>query len=653
MKKRIMSAMLSIALLGGAFYNLADADIAFAESVGSAYGSGNDSFELPAEDDEPELIPYDLVDRSVFEEDDDEVFDIRGNNRMLRSEYDMNQSIWEQMMAYKFGENYFNPFYQPGTVEITDNTNQLRMTETDLFLKGKNGLDLAIRRKYESQDYSGFYATKHYEGSPTEVAQFLHIYRFNTSTGKSLDIGFYSEDEFYIYMYNGCYVSTLNFDSQFTSDSDLKLGVTYDRIKYKQSDSGIRLTYDSSVEMRIDYILKRQFYEVKNVDLNIARFSIGNGWKIDLPITNSICTYTNSYSDYKYREYSGVFVDVHGKVHTYTEYDDLREYGNGFDSKFSSAITPDIYNEIIYNRYYIEQTAEDGTVYDFTAYDPRDNLTYYMLYSTQPMTTRKQIAYVVKIADSYGNEIKYNYASEGELPVQITDTFGREFVIDTTGISYMENGIEKNITYEKTVLPPEQLDNGSLLSMKPVDRLTVTNQEGESTHYDSRSCNVFSAFSFGSGRLNLNRPMSVTSGSNESSRGYNLERIIYPTGMEKHYKYKDMYIQNDETITIRQMYFVESEHELSDGCVINKKNYTISGDIERTITSTREGDGYYQIKTYDNKGRLTTDYTKNSATASHFSGTEYWYDQNNNITREYIYTDSDENTYQYTYPEAL
>ena len=604
-----------------------------------------------------QLRPEDIQDT-----DEDETYVNTRENRMTQrgSILNGNETLWEEMMCSTFGDYYFKPYDEHKAEEITGDTNRLKIIETDLSLPGKNGLDLDIRRRYDNQDYSACFVSQKVSSYPQSInlPSYRRVFRFNTSTGSSIDIAFQSEDEMYIYMHEGCYITDMDFNYEFASDCGLGFGVAYLQVLDKKAESGILLTYDSSVPMRIVDFAPKSIYYPTNVKLYRPQYNVGGGWSLDMPFTYCIVDYVDSYTGSGYKEwhkdYSGIFIDIEGGVHSFYETSHL--YILPTETEFSSRISADNADPVKYTRYYLDQQLEDGTIYNFVAYDYRTQLTYY-LFSSNDVMNNKRVTRIVQVKDDYGNKITYEYLSDSSytFKIKITDTYGRVIYVTNKGITYKEetDAQEKSINYQVNILPSDSLDNNSILKGKSVYRLTVTNALGEDTIYDSRPVEVFNMYTASNGlyvgrsRLSFSNPM-------DHATGYNLERIVYPTGYEKHYEYIDLYRTYTQGLIMRQVYGVKATYEKVDGTVVNRNDFSMkmgdtnSGKIT-TITEVRASDNRHVISTYDLKGRLTGYNIQSSATSTTLNGATYMYDDNDNMYESYVYKEGRSVPYVYTY----
>lgn len=162
-------------------------------------------------DDENEKTDEDHTINEYINEDitlSDETFNLMAGN--LPEPGDINlfsttndfDSVWNELFSEQFGDDYLKPYEKnTNSQRITGNTNRLLIEENDLKLNGKNGLDFNLIRKHDNQDYNEFTSA-----ILDDQNAYRHRYMValkNTSTNKRIYVAFYTEDDFYTYLYNG------------------------------------------------------------------------------------------------------------------------------------------------------------------------------------------------------------------------------------------------------------------------------------------------------------------------------------------------------------------------------------------------------------------------------------------------------------------
>ena len=237
----------------------------------------------------------------------------------------------------------------------------------------------------------------------------------------------------------------------------------------------------------------------------------------------------------------------------------------------------------------------------------------------------RQTLKIVAVKDNYNNTIYYKYnESDGNLS-KIIDTYGREITFtygnNSTEISYFDTEAQTNrtIKYEHEDLPASALNNDSPLKYKGIKRLKVTNQNGETTIYDSRVTENISYKNYSIPDINSLPNMYGVQA--KTNMGSNIERIIYPNGLESRYRYKCIYLGNADTAISRSVYALEDSYDTFEGKVFNHKTYKFDCDTQKsknsvTITEHNEALDNTTISVYNNKGMLTDSTTSENGKSS-------------------------------------
>lgn len=587
---------------------------------------------------------------------------------------------WKAMYNIMFGDDYLKPYQKKNDGQrVTGNTNRLVIEETDLTLPGKNGLDVVIKRKYDNQDYNGVYSSyEEYDSDGKriyhDVLQDRYIYGFtNTSTGETLYVGFLSEDQLYLYMYNGCYIRPLNTNKKkdFTINGTRKYYYDFEDIASYISDSSSYdwYEYDSSIKMESE---REKYEEATRYTLTSRKMLnnngyLGNDWNLLLPeayIYRYYSERSDSSSTKRYSEnYVGAFRDINGEVHTFDGNGHFTYYKNGSPALYTSSYTPDHNKYLYFEGMYMPKTLyENGPRYNFVIYDVR-GLTYYLYDSgldaennERPGSKRRM--YTVAVKDEYDNMIRYEYGDNYDKITKIIDTYGREINISSIAngkqISYYDDlsGEIKTITYTTETKSASILDNDSPLKPKEISRFTVTNQEGESTIYDSREGEVLNFYS----KLESGKLDDIPNPGKEDvvvDWQKNIERIIYPTGAETRYKYKIIYPVNSNTLVRGGVYAVEASYDIVDGKEENHKEYALNNSsMKITKTCMDNSAGTKIVSEYNDGGQETKTELTPQSTSKPYSTVKYTYNSSNYPTK--IITDENGlvNTTEYTYLSA-
>ena len=351
--------------------------------------------------------------------------DISGVNESEASTYAATPSSdkWETFMNDRFGDAYLTPFKKSSGQIVSGETNRLTIVETDLTLPGKNGLDVNIRRKHDNQYYSDMFemiATDYYATAYNR----RYVYAFTESEeNDTIYIGFMTQDDFYTYMSNGLTVSEIpsKYKSVTKPDDTTCRCYYFENLYAKKSDTGITLTYDSSIDsftanMRYEEAMK---YELNIVELLNNRNRLGSDWTLDIPesgmcedITTSTINTGNTWKTYDY-DFTGAFRDIDGNIYAYTGVGEFKKYIKEDDSD-----TPNIYtaefssidNDYLdFTPYFEMQTLPDtNQEYNFIIHDNNKGLDYYFYNKgvTPTKVSSVQNMYIQAVKDRFGNVIQ-------------------------------------------------------------------------------------------------------------------------------------------------------------------------------------------------------------------------------------------------------
>ncbi len=550
---------------------------------------------------------------------------------------------WKTLFSEQFGDDYLMPYKKnSGGQKVSGKTNRLVVQETDLTLPGKNGLDVNITRKHDNQDYNESY-TGIMGGRDTR--QTRYCYKFNTNTNESFYIAFYTEDDMYRYLYRGGNLKELDASKQFTAwFSDNTQGQCYyfeDIASSLTQEAGtITLEYAGDEKMLEED--KEGSSGLSSHKLLPNKNGLGNNWSLVLPEAYLYRTSFDHEQYMKYNEYMGAFRGLDGVMNSFTgsiNAEILRDGSTVITSSFQFTDSKNLSAECSY-----QTKTVNGVPYNFSVCDS-NGLTYYFNNSAitpeDPEIRAKHPMYIVAIKDDYDNMLRYEYS--GTSLSKIIDTYGREInfsrMEDGCQISYEdEAGQTQIISYTTQQLPPETLQNGSPIEGKPVDRFTVTNQNGDQTIYDSRQTQALCYYTT-KGTPTLQKVQSIGKAAMDVRLGSNIERITYPTGAQTNYTYKCIYPVSQGTDVKSGVYAVEKQWDTVDGEPSSEVNYAFaedSGDLIITEMKNQTSEEYLEtVSRYDVFGSLEQQQInlKKGNYASDYAITSYEYDQHNNITK--------------------
>lgn len=171
----------------------------------------------------------------------------------------------------------------------------------------------------------------------------------NSNTNKRIYVAFYSEDDFYTYMYSGCYMKDI---SKVTTRKFMRNGVTYNYYHFSKLQSYItddqskdHYEYDKSFEPIEFNIGESDTKRLISRRILANRDCIGQDWTFLFPEVylyqysrdvQDNCTDKEVGSKYKLYsgEYVGAFRDLDGTVYSLTGYDAYRKYKSTINSKY-------------------------------------------------------------------------------------------------------------------------------------------------------------------------------------------------------------------------------------------------------------------------------------------------------------------------------
>ena len=577
-----------------------------------------------------------------------------------------NEKKLRDVFAMKFGDDYLKPYEKREDGQrIEGNTNRLVVEETDLRLPGKNGLDLVLKRKHDNQDYNDMciFSNSSVE-VPTNIPTYICTLK-NTETNKTINVAFFTEDDFYENMADGCYLGSLDELTKQTYKDGDKTYSFYNYIdikkKIQNNNTGTFYEYDSSVEP----IVLTRVYETKGTitkkHFSLSHTMLGSNWTLLIPEISIILTNATSdtYSSHRtwWNDYTGVFRDINGNVYSLDGDDTFVKKNDGtttYSSNFYSDDNKYLSFEKMYN---IKTLHTSGAEYNFVVRDS-NGLTYYLYnpYAKEPQPgARNFTSYITAIEDNHGNIIQYKYDAGYKNLIKIIDTYGREINItksnNNTTVSYYDDIAQetKSIIYENTELPSSVLDEDGPIKQKNIKRFTVTNQLGEKTIYDTRDTDIVIQQCLSNGHNVNEYPNMSTSQAFEETGSNNIERIIYPTGAETRYKYKCLYAYIPSGKAMQSKYAVANSYDIIDGKKVNEKSYSFMGSGAITITQTKEASNQKTVTKYNANGLPESIKTTPISKTTPQYTTSYVYDDHDKPEKITVITPISTGTTHYSY----
>ena len=501
---------------------------------------------------------------------------------------------------------------------MSGNSNRFVIEETDLSLEGKNGLNVEIIRRHDNQLFDWSFRSVKTTG---DGKMDISIGKFRRSDNhKEIYVGFLSEDDYYTYMYDGMMVKEMTRVRETEDGIEFYL---FNELYKKRTDTGIYLydvSYGIERETQYNYPAINSLSEFYN---SLRSYSIGEDWELLLPEASLFRYDKYVDGDFKSYEAIGVFRGMDGVVYGFNGTQSFTENEDG-SYKYTSTLRFDDNKYLSISKSYASKTLENGLKYNCVITDNR-GITYYFYhtdYEDNVIGTRENLK-IVAVRDNYNNTIYYTYDNSYENLSKIIDTYGREitftYVDNSTEISYFDTEAQtyRKIKYENEDLSASSLDNDSPIKQKNIKRFKVTNQNGETTIYDSRETENLSYVNYSIPAID-SVPENMYGIETKTNKGTNIERIIYPNGLESRYRYKYIYLGNKDTAVTRGVYGLEDSYDIADGKIFNHKTYEFEKDAkdEITITEYNEALNNTTVNRYNKKGQLVSTVTSEDGSTS-------------------------------------
>ena len=354
--------------------------------------------------------------------------------------------------------------------EVYVGTGALNISTVDLTLPGKNGLDLVIRRSYNSQKVGDI---------PFQLSNFsfrwldMYCYLYEHEDGTTVYINFHSEEEMLHYAPDTVWVSY--------STSDLwksKTGerfILFDHMTVKPAGTGAKLTrvkdqkakrlqYDENT--KLSYVTDMSLLDLGNIDYN---------WNWDIPL---LCNLDADVDYDDFTKYYEALRDFNGNVYSAT----YKLPTNG-DDPYDFQVTDCEGTIIAKEAYRRDHTDETGLTYRLALEDNNGIIMYFD--DKGGMYHYK----IVAVEDRYGNRITYNHMDNGDIV--ITDTYGRVVTLSNSGVTYPdpETGELQQITFAYHIVNDDQVDPYGVLEADNDYQYSVTDVDGNTTTYHMKQHN--------------------------------------------------------------------------------------------------------------------------------------------------------------------
>lgn len=450
----------------------------------------------------------------------------------------------------------------------------------------------------------------------------------NDTTGAQAYIAFLTNDEFYMNLYGDKYISATGLEKAKIYSKDITVDgetQTFRYYRYTDIKGYITSTKDTDNQYyAYDPEIQRKQINVHDTDLwlNISAYptlnysvnDIGAGWRFDFPeimLTGydyDLYNGSNRQKDYEVY-YAGAFKNIEGRVYAFNGSlsEQIRRSGDEDVYTYRSLLTPDEADYLEFTELFESRTLDNGAVYNFTVLDRKNLITYYFFSDNGPGSMSMNLRLKISaVADNYGNAIRYQYGTNGKIS-GIIDTYGRNISVSAEGISYFEpaSQSQRTISYSVEQMPGTYLDNESPTNGTPVQKFTVTNELGENTVYDMRNVSSLSVYCLAKNKGTLNEKFSYNAYSCGVAKATNVERITYPTGAQKHIRYRLIYPYSQKIK--RSVYAVDKMYDSVGTVMSNMSIFEFDDNPENAKITQTDGETTQKHTRNYSEGRCTED----------------------------------------------
>ena len=544
------------------------------------------------------------------------------------------------MLEYKqsvFGEKMSSPTSvgQAGNETINTASGNLQLSATDLYLKGKGGLDVVIKRNYGSlisTEYKDeLYGVEDmdihnrvmsdkliYKYYINNTSDYVYIYYDNEEQllDKENANGEIYTSQNYVQHIIPCKTSAGAYEDVYQS----LIGNNVEDIKEKgfikhyelPSGTSVKLTRDKSLECDKVQYTSVNAYEAIGCKITPNYITIGEDWYFSLDTIDRISTV---------RESSGSYTDYTERGNLITRDGELLSY----EVDYSYNSNKDIYSPDI--GYIISNHGDKSKMYSIRIDYPKDSMD---ASDERDMGFR----YTTKVTDYKGKKLYFDY--RGNLVAE-EDRFGNRIlydktarkIIDTYGrVINLPKGTNNSIRVNGKEVVKYSLEIENNDKLDPYGLLEVDNKKHFKVNYntDTDDAIVYTT----QNHRNIYRlqasPNSMTVASayntdiNCSELYPTLEEITLPTGAKIKYEYEKTNVFFNVKRFSYEKYKIKSRQDVeADGTVSNKYTYAYNNPTEGLLRTGREAhttnivrasDGYTNIDKYDNKGCLTSKETR-------------------------------------------
>lgn len=298
-------------------------------------------------------------------------------------------SYWQYLLSQQFGDEYLSPALVTDGVSVNGVTNRMTISENDLTLPGRHGLNVELIREYDSQRTEAEWRAERNDIALTASHRWIMYTFTDENSGNTYNIAVESEDDYYVFnMDAGIYLTKI--DTRYILKKKVDDGFVY---FYRFSDLYSYQTNDESAEYHLIPIANSRWnftyseresalYSLKSSRVRYSGVDLGMGWSIKLPYAYQLRSEYNRYASSSYTDYesrfNGVFRTIQGELVTFAGYTLVRNKNDG-TATFTSSYNTENNRFCNITTYYEEQQLDDSPelLYNFKVYDSR-GFTYYL-----------------------------------------------------------------------------------------------------------------------------------------------------------------------------------------------------------------------------------------------------------------------------------
>ena len=489
----------------------------------------------------------------------------------------VNEAAYKEWLNANYGDFIKSPVnLNESALNISGTTQSASLTETDLSLPGKNGMDVNIIRRYDSN-----VTCFSYWGDRLDNNAKLIRTCYKSETGKTHYVDFRSEEEF--------------FEADTGDGININMDMNPTLYALIKDDYGTHVTRDTTYEPNWTSCAYRSDdrYFIDNMYNGV---DLTKGWQLPLPTLVAMYTVAGSFSSQTYFQ---VLRFPDGTCHTVQhKYQSKNKILTSYEGKFTDSADFEIL--------YPYDGAYDGNIEDT---EKGIRFCFKFRYKNGHIYYFDLNGYLVYEEDRFGNHIKYVYSAEG---IEITDTMGRiiRYVEENSGerlgkITVTADGVTRDMVYYD--LHAEIPEDQGIFTYNNTYTLSVTKPENGESAAECKNKTLYEMK-----YRTFARPTTNT------SYGFIfptviINKITKPDGSFSEYNFERTGTLNN-TVFKESKYRVESSNDCSpgDSTVLNSWTYSYSDGFTKT-----RADGFKQIAYYDSAKRLGSLYTEGDGIKTH------------------------------------